>query len=235
MNSTDVFTNAFAGLSMAGRHEAPGSAEQASVIRVKELDERDRRRLLMHFLSLGEEDRTLRFGAPLSDELVTRYVQRIDFHRDVIFGVFDSGLSLAGVGHLAFAPRDALPAIAGATTKSRLAEFGLSVLDTARGRGIGSKLFERAAMRCRNEDIDTLTMHCLAVNQAMIHIARKAGMEVQRDYGEADAYLKLLPASPSSVLREAVDEQVAVFDYVAKANARMAHRLLDGLSRMRRK
>ena len=49
------------------------------VLRVKELSERDRRRLLMHFLALGDDDRLLRFGNVLSDEVITRYVQRLDF------------------------------------------------------------------------------------------------------------------------------------------------------------
>jgi len=35
--------------------------------------------LLRHFLALEEKDRLLRFGSKLSDELVTRYVENIDF------------------------------------------------------------------------------------------------------------------------------------------------------------
>lgn len=208
--------------------------QRSRAVRVKELSERDRRRLLHHFLALGEEDRLLRFGTLMSDELITRYVQRIDFRCDTLFGVYDEDLGLTGVGHLAFASRDALPAIAGATVKERLAEFGISVLESARGQGIGSRLFERAAMHCRNEDIDTLSMHCLSRNQTMIHIAHKAGMEIQRDYGEADAYLKLPAANPGTVLQEAVAEQAATFDYVIKANMRTAVRWLENLSRLTR-
>jgi GNAT superfamily N-acetyltransferase len=232
MNSTDIFTNVFFGLSATGFHADLLHGEPP--IRVKELSERNRRRLLIHFLALGESDRFLRFGMHMSDESVTRYVQQIDFRRDALFGVYDDHLMLAGVGHLAFAPRDALPAIAGATTKERVAELGISVLDPARGKSIGSRLFERAAMHCRNEDVDTLYMHCLAQNQTMIHIAHKAGMEIHRDYGEADAYLKLLPASPGTVLREAVEEQAAAFDYAVKANTRSAARWLGNFSRNKR-
>jgi RimJ/RimL family protein N-acetyltransferase len=192
------------------------------IIRVKELAERDRRRLLMHFLALGESDRLLRFGSVLPDELITRYVQKMDFSRDVLFGVYDERLRLLGVGHLAFAPRETNPVLCGATLKERIAEFGLSVAATARGMGIGTKLFERAAIRCRNEDVDTLYMHCLSTNRTMMHIARKAGMEIHRDAGEADAYLKLPPANPTTMLREAVQEQVASFDYGFKANAKAA-------------
>jgi GNAT superfamily N-acetyltransferase len=204
-------------------------------IRVKELSERDRRRLLMHFLALDDSDRLLRFGTVLPDELITKYVQRLDFNRDSVFGVYDDNLSLVAVGHLAFAPREALPVVTNATLKSRVAEFGLSVSGTARGLGIGTKLFERAAIHCRNEDVDTLYMHCLASNQTMIYIAKKAGMEIHRAYGEADAYLTLPPASPRSVLREAVEEQVAHLDYTVKANTRAAFKWLSKLPRLKEK
>ncbi|GAB3540693.1 GNAT family N-acetyltransferase [Noviherbaspirillum agri] len=198
-------------------------------VRVKELSERDRRRLLMHFLALDDSDRLLRFGSVLPDELITRYVQMLDFSRDKLFGVYDDNLRLVGVGHLAFAPREAMPVLSDATLKEHIAEFGVSVSATARGLGIGSKLFERAAIHCRNEDVDTLYMHCLSSNQTMIHIAKKAGMEIHRDYGEADAYLKLTPASPGTMLAEAVEEQFAQLDYTLKANTKAALKLLKRL------
>src|SRR5450830_1456665 len=194
-------------------------ASDKPLILVKELSPRARRHLLHHFLALEDKDRLLRFGSKLSDELVTRYVERLDFTRDTIFGVYDRKLRLLGVGHLAFAPRET-SRISGATIKARVAEFGVSVAAAARGMGVGTKLFERGAMRCRNVDVDTLYMHCLSSNKVMMHIAKKAGMEIHRDYGEADAYLKLLPADPGSVMHEAWQEQVAMIDYIVKANLR---------------
>src|SRR5450830_2095589 len=198
------------------------------LILVKELSPRARRHLLRHFLALEDKDRLLRFGSKLSDELVTRYVERLDFTRDTIFGVYDRKLRLLGVGHLAFAPRET-SRISGATIKARVAEFGVSVAAAARGMGVGTKLFERGAMRCRNVDVDTLYMHCLSSNKVMMHIAKKAGMEIHRDYGEADAYLKLLPADPASMLQEALHEQFAVLDYTFKANKRIASKWLGRL------
>ncbi|MFX6330911.1 hypothetical protein ABTF76_21900, partial [Acinetobacter baumannii] len=56
---------------------------------VKELSPRARRHLLRHFLALEEKDRLLRFGSKLSDEMVTRYVEGINFERDTVFGVYD--------------------------------------------------------------------------------------------------------------------------------------------------
>src|SRR5512133_558227 len=188
----NLLSNALSRLATRDPEEGP----EKFPVRVKTLMERDRRRLLMHFLALNEADRLLRFGTVLPDELLTRYVQKLNFSRDTVFGVYDSRFRLMGVGHLAFAPREALPAVRDATTKERVAEFGVSVSAEARGMGIGTKLFQRAAIHCRNADVDTLYMHCLSSNRTMMHIAKKAGMEIERSYGEADAYLKLAPASP---------------------------------------
>lgn len=184
---------------------------------VKELSPRSRRHLLRHFLALEEKDRLLRFGSKLSDEMVTRYVENLDFARDTIFGVYDRRLRLLGAGHLAFAPRET-SRVSGATIKPVVAEFGVSVSSAARGMGVGTKLFQRANMHCRNADVDTLYMHCLSSNKVMMHIAKKAGMEIHRDYGEADAYLKILPANSGTVFREAMQEQAAMLDYIVKAN-----------------
>lgn len=189
---------------------------------VKELGERDRKRVLRHFLALDASDRLLRFGAALKDEQVKAYVNKIDFSGDIVFGVVNRAFQLVGVGHLAFLDKEGERARA--TTKERVAEFGVSVSKSGRGRGVGTKLFERAAIHCRNSDIDTLYMQCLSSNKTMMHIAKKAGMQIKREYGEADAYLHLPPPSPSSVLQEAFQEQFATFDYAVKANARAAMR-----------
>ena len=202
----------------------PGGLTPRRTVLVKQLEERDRRRMLRHFLALDDSDRLLRFGTLLPDEQVERYVARIDFARDTVYGVYNRVFKLVAVGHLAFAPKDQVAAAGAATSKDRVAEFGVSVSASARGLGIGSKLFERAAIHCRNSDVDTLYMHCLSSNQTMMHIAKKAGMEIQRERGEADAYLRLLPANPASMLQEAIEEQVATIDYNLKANKRFAQK-----------
>ncbi len=200
----------------------PDGGKDRRAVLVKQLAERDRRRMLKHFLGLDDSDRLLRFGSKLPDEQITAYVERIDLARDTVYGVYNRVFKLVAVGHLAFAPKEKVPAGGAHTTKARIAEFGVSVSASARGMGIGSKLFERAAIHCRNSDVDTLYMHCLSSNQTMMHIAKKAGMEIQRERGEADAYLRLLPANPATMLQEAIEEQVATIDYNLKANKRFA-------------
>jgi RimJ/RimL family protein N-acetyltransferase len=184
---------------------------------VKELGERDRRRMLRHLLALDKNDRLLRFGSMVPDEQITAYVGKIDFSRDIVFGVLNNVFQLVGMGHLAFAAADGKK-----TDKQQVAEFGVSVSSSARGQGVGTRLFQRAAIHCRNSDVDTLYMQCLTSNQTMMHIAKKAGMRIKREYGEADAHLELPPPSPGSVMAEALEEQFAVIDYTVKANARAA-------------
>jgi len=200
------------------------SSPLQTAVMVKELSSNQRSRILRHFLALNEDDRLLRFGSHLSDELITTYVNGIDFKLDNVFGVFSHRFHLVGVGHLAFVPAARRPVVNGIVEK--VAELGVSVSSRARGLGIGSKLFLRAAIHCRNANVTTLYMHCLSSNQTMIHIAKKAGMVIHREYGEADAYLKVLPADPRSVMKEALQEQVALFDYTFKANASVAMRFL---------
>ncbi|MCS0580817.1 GNAT family N-acetyltransferase [Massilia pinisoli] len=196
--------------------------KKGQAVLVKALGKRDRRRVLRHFHALDRDDRLLRFGTVLPDAQIEAYVAKLDFARDIVFGVYNSMFRLVGVGHLAFASRDAHPGSSHDTDKEKVAEFGVSVSKSARGQGVGTRLFERAAIHCRNSDVDTLYMQCLSSNRTMMHIAKKAGMEIRREYGEADAHLHLPPPSPGSVLAEALEEQIAKIDYTVKANARAA-------------
>jgi len=116
MSSTYLSTNPFSHVAIIGH--APERGPEKLGMHVKELSEGDRHRLLMHFLALDASARLLRFGMIFPDELMTTYVQQMNFARDTLFGVYDSALMLIGVGHLAFTPREALPVVARAPAKS---------------------------------------------------------------------------------------------------------------------
>lgn len=197
---------------------APTSLSSRGPVLVRELASNDRDRLLAHFLALDEDDRLLRFGQIVPDRVIENYVANIDFVGDTVFGVFDDDLLLVGVGHLAYLPAEG---------DKRTAEYGVSVLESARGRGVGSRLFERAAIRSRNTHVSMLYMHCLSRNATMMHIAKKSGMKIEYAYGEADAYLSLPPADQRSIMTEMLQEQAAVFDYVVKRQARRATQMFQ--------
>jgi RimJ/RimL family protein N-acetyltransferase len=206
MMNKPIFVHDFAG----GRAANPPTL-------VRELDDTHRAAVLRHFLTLEADDRHLRFGSPTSDAVIKRYVANLAFSRDALFGVFNDALDLVGIAHLAYVPpeKDSL----------RSAEFGVSVLHHSRHRSLGAALLARAAVHARNTHIDTLFVHCLAKNKAMMHLAQKLGMRVEFAYGDADAYLILPPANAQSILHEASQEQMADLDYALKANLKQSKQI----------
>jgi len=186
----------------------PYTAGQA--IPVRELHAGHKDEILNHLLQLNDEDRRLRFGTQTPDEVIAHYVEHLDFNKDTVFGIFNDDLKLIGMAHLAYLPES--------KNQARAAEFGVSVLPEGRAQGLGTALLQRSAVHSRNTRIETLYVHCLASNKAMMYLAQKAGMRVEYAYGDADAYLKLSPASPATIVEEAANEQWADLDYAMKSN-----------------
>jgi GNAT superfamily N-acetyltransferase len=113
------------------------------------------------------------------------------------------------------------------------AEFGVSVLAKARGRGFGQRLFERAVIHARNEGVEMLFIHALTENRAMLRIASKAGAKMERAGSETDAYLRLPPATFDTRMAELVEEQVAQTDYRLKQQAKRFWAFLMGVQEVR--
>jgi RimJ/RimL family protein N-acetyltransferase len=198
----------------------PPRALHAATTPIRELRPSERPLLLVHLLSLGPDDRYLRFGNLLSDEAIAQYVAGIDFAVDTVFGVFDDSLALAAAGHFSPMPNRTT----GGAPLGRCAEFGLSVAADARGRGLGTALFVRAAAHARNLGIRSLFMQCLSENRAMMRIARNAGMEIEQTHGEADAYLTLAPGTVATAFEEGLQRQVALLDFAVKRQLLRARR-----------
>lgn len=182
-------------------------------------------RIEKHLLALEPHDRYLRFGYVASDEQVQRYVAGLNFERDDIFGIYNRKLELIAMAHLALSIDPELKSCA---------EFGVSVLKHARGRGYGARLFDRAVIHSRNEGVSMMFIHALSENTAMLNIARKAGAVIERDGSESEAYLKLPPADLDSRMTEIVEEQMAQTDYRLKVQARQFWGILAMVQEVRR-
>ena len=169
---------------------------------IRELTRPERAAYERHLLALDSEDRRLRFGTPVGDSVVQAYVERIDFDRDALFGVMSDDLTLVAAAHLARGDDHA--------------ELGVSVLPAHRGCGYGSALLERAALRARNWRRPKLFMHCLRENETMMHLARKQGMDIVAEAGEADAWLRLSQPDAASYFGEVFAQRVALFDFALK-------------------
>jgi RimJ/RimL family protein N-acetyltransferase len=155
---------------------------------------------------------------------VERYVTGLDFERDEIFGVYNRKLELIAMAHLAFSEDPA---------HRVCAEFGVSVLKKARGRGYGTRLFDRAVMHARNEGVEMLFIHALSENTAMLKIARNAGATLERAGSETDAHLRLPPATLDSRVSEILAEQLAQSDYRLKVQAKNFWDFLTGVQEVR--
>lgn len=215
-----------------------------NLVPIRSLGPRHRARIAKHLLALDETDRYLRFGYYATDEQIDRYVAGLNFKRDDIYGIYNRKLELIAMAHVAvsdeadsFEHFTTSPAIPTAVTpapdaKANHAEFGVSVLKAARGRGYGSLLFDRAVTHARNEGRDTMYIHALTENTAMLKIARNAGATVERSGSESDAYLKLPEATLRTRLTEMVEDQVAELDYGFKQQAKHVQDLMTGLKQV---
>lgn len=221
------------------RHDRPQSEPQtptpgpgtpswlASWVPIRALAPRHRPRILAHLLGLDAQDRYLRFGYPASDAQIEQYVRKLDFERDEVFGIFNRRLQLIAVAHLAYqAPQQV-------RGQPAMVEFGVSVSKSARGRGYGARLFQRAVMHARNRQVDTLYIHALSENTAMLKIARKAGATVVRDGSESQAWLKLPPDTLATHFEALLETQAAEMDYRLKLHARRFSEWLDALAEVK--
>ena len=201
--------------SAAPLHGSPPSAARPgrAWVPIRSLGPRHRERIVAHLVLLDERSRYLRFGYAANDAQIRRYVDTLDFEHDEVFGIFNRRLELIALAHLAHRDAD--------TTRGRAAasEFGVSVLPKARRRGFGRRLFEHAMLHARNRHVETMFIHALSENTAMLRLARNAGATIEREGSESEAWLKLPPDSIASHLDELLGDRVAEFDYRLKQHS----------------
>ena len=195
------------------------------LVPIRSLGPNHRARILSHLLALDEHDRYLRFGFAASNEQIQRYTDRLNFEVDEVFGIYNRRLELIAMAHLAFSADEDL---------SACAEFGVSVSKSARGRGYGARLFDRAATHARNEGVSRMFIHALSEIAAMLKISRNAGAVVVRDGSESEAHLHLPPATLDTRLNEMLAEQMAQTDYHIKVQVKQFWDMLAGVQALRR-
>lgn len=194
---------------------------------IRSLARRHRRRIAEHLLALDAQDRYLRFGYPASDEQIHKYALGIDFNRDEVLGIFNRHLQLTALAHLAYG--QSLPG----EPDRAMAEFGVSVLPQSRGRGLGRRLFDTAALHARNRGIDTLFIHALSENRPMLRIATAAGAIVERDGGESAAWLRLPPDSFGSQVEQALERHLGELDFQFKRQAQVLSGFVDSVAEVK--
>jgi len=169
-----------------------------------------------HLLRLGSGDRRLRFGFPIPDERIVAFVDGLDPVGTRVLVHTSPDLEVVGAVQVAVA-------------SWRAVEFAFSVEGPYRGRGVATLLFDRAVLWARNRGIRRAYVQCLAENQPMRRIARKAGMAVVTATGESEGYLDIPAATPTTLLEEYLAENRGLFDATVKAS----YKLVNGTNRLR--
>ncbi|HYR25443.1 MAG TPA: GNAT family N-acetyltransferase [Aquabacterium sp.] len=216
MTITTPKTNDLDRFGLGPEDSRPSGRPRASEgwVPIRDLHARHRRRILDHLLQLSERDRYLRFGFQATQHQMSQYVASIDFKRDEVFGVFDRRLQLVAVAHLA-ALADPAPR-GDATSPGRAMEFGVSVLPSGRGKGLGMRLFQHAITHARNQHASHLMIYALSENAPMLRIAAKAGAVVEYEGSDAQAWLKLPPDTVGTHLDSSLQSLAAEVIYRVK-------------------
>jgi RimJ/RimL family protein N-acetyltransferase len=162
-------------------------------------------RLVKHFFDdIRGEDRRLRFGHVVDDEIIERYITDDSFEqyglRNMWF-IVEEGCDVVASCHVAY------------DRQTNSAELGLTVSPDYRDQKIGQELFNRGAIWARAMGAESLFMHCLSENKAVQHIAKKNGMTiVTLDPSEKEATIKVTKNQLMAGYYDAVLEQMAIYD-----------------------
>ncbi|CAA7612627.1 GNAT family N-acetyltransferase [Magnetospirillum sp. SS-4] len=163
---------------------------------IRRLYAHERRLYADHLKRLSDSDRRLRFaGGGMTDARIDAHVAGID--GDALILAALDGEMVVGAAHVS---------IAGA-----VAEVGVSVDSGHRTGGTGSDLLRQAVAFARNRRAEKLYTLCLSDNRAMMALARRTGMTLHADGGEAEAFLDLPPPDAATLCREASTGLFAVF------------------------
>lgn len=189
---------------------------------IRRLGSQNLNEIAEHFEALPLEDIHFRFGfMPAPGWIREGYVSKLDPLRDVLLGVYE-GDKVVGFCHVA---------ITGA-----VAEIGVSVSASARGRGVGSVMLEKAREYAHSLGCEDLQVLCAADNAPMLALARKHGLKVSYHSGECVGQLELgCPNVGESCVTASVDAAALAAEAVAQAASApvvSALRVSEGLMRV---
>lgn len=167
-------------------------------------------RYKLHLLSLDEESRYMRFGYHIKTEQIQKLCDkwRENADKHVIFAIENSDLEVVGIAHISL--------------EDEPAELAFSVLKDYQGQGMGDALMARAIEYCQNHGIKHGCMVCLGSNDKIKSLAQKHGILVKTEYGDATAKVAIPGPSPISIWHEAVNDSLARFDHLGKAQRKFA-------------
>lgn len=180
---------------------------------VRKLADTDLERLVKHLCSLDTEDRRLRFGVSITDELIRSYVEKSFKDKNSQWFACTAKGKIISSCHVAIYNNEG--------------ELGCTVDKKYRGYGLAQEMFDRAVIYLRAHNVLEVYMHCLTENQAMRHIAKKHNMVIVSCDGETDAKIRVEPPTPLTMYRDAYLDRIALYDMVIRSPSDMYENWLD--------
>lgn len=161
-----------------------------------------------HLKSLDTESKYLRFGYPVTDEIIDRLCDTIESNKrsHILFCVENSSLEFIAIGHVAIVDD---------------MELAFSVLSAYQKQGLGNALMSRVIQWCRINGKLTGHMVCLSSNSVIRHLCHKYGIKMTSSFGETHASIVLDNAALDTYIGEVTDCSIATVDFLSK-------RLLNG-------
>jgi GNAT superfamily N-acetyltransferase len=170
-----------------------------------------------HLLRLDAETRRFRFGTPVNDNFLSAYADTAQRIGSVVYGAF------SGQEMYASAELRSLHALG-----DEMAEAAFVVETAHRHHGLGSALMDRIITSAQNRGIHQLHMICARENRPMQRLGEKFGAHFRIDQGEALGEIETHPATPLSLLGEAMhdttDFVTAVLDWSRPGSPRRESR-----------
>ncbi len=148
---------------------------------VLKLNEHDKEKVLDHFLNLDKESVYTRFCAPLKDDNITQYVNKLNFEEQGIFGIFNEDLKLIGIGECFLTENKG----------KKKAELAFSVMKEHQGKGLGNMLVQKLISFASIEQAQEIEMYHLSANSKVTKLAKKVGMTTTNEYGESHSHVNL--------------------------------------------
>jgi len=148
--------------------------DDGSEILIRPIQPSDKAPLLAGFEELSSRSRYRRFLSPMT-RLEPRwldYLTAVD-HQGHEALIATSAGAPAGVARYIRLPEDRFAA-----------EVAITIVDSWQGRGVGSTLLARLAMRAREEGIATFRATCLAENRAIVQLLRELGPTTEKMTGQ---------------------------------------------------
>ena len=153
-----------------------------------------------HLKALDTDSKILRFGAPVSNDVIDKLCDDFEAHPDqhILFAIENADLEFVAIGHI--------------STKGEM-ELAFSVLKEYQGQGMGNKLMTRCIQYCRTHNILKGCMVCLSTNSRIKHLCTKYGIAMENDHGETLGDIALPVPTPATFIDEATSVNLAVMDY----------------------